>query len=442
MHCGKMLSAPEHLSGTQQSCPHCRQLVPVPKANLSAAIPPVQQGAAMAAGQQNPPAKQGAENEEMWAAGEAAPAAQQSYVPVHCRICDTRMYATVADVGSDVTCPDCGAKTKVKMVATKKGQAPPISVPGDAYELSEPPPAMTMELVGYGTPVTTLHGTQSTEDELRKSAEKYVANRKRRKPPKLWMLRGVFLYPFSLSVIPNILLVATLWPIAYYVVLMIGVLSSSNMVAAAGSVFMILIAAALIGLAATTLATLLLAVVEVSSDGGDSIAGEFDLMFADRILRMLFLISAWIFALVPGEIVNQLAGTPQSWQLLPSTPLNFPALISLFLLLPVTQLSVLESASMVVPLSYNLLRGIRRNLGAWIAFYLVSGLIFPVTLGLLVLINKHLTGFFAAGSISFVVTFAIVIYYRLLGRLAWYSAENTQPLETKRSSGPYEPLYP
>lgn len=367
----------------------------------------------------------------MWAPGEAAPAEQQSYLPVHCRICDTRMYATVADVGSEVTCPDCGAKTKVKMVATKAGVAPPISVPGEAYELSEPPPVLTMELVGYGTPLTTLNGTASNEDELRKTAEKYVANRKRRKPPKLWMLRGVFLYPFSLSVLPVILAVATLSPISFYLVRMIDDLSGQNMGAAAGSVFLILVAAALIGLAATTLATLLLAVVEVSSDGGDNVSGEFDLMFADRVVRMLFMISAWVFALAPGEIVNALAGSPENLQLLPSTPLNYPALISLFLLLPVTQLSVLESASMVVPLSYNLLRGIRRNLGAWAAFYFISCLIYPITLGLMVLAATFLSGFFAAWSISFVVTLAVVIYYRLLGRLAWYSAENTQPLETK-----------
>lgn len=378
----------------------------------------------------------------MWAPGEAAPAEQQSYVPVHCRICDTRMYATVAEVGTKVTCPDCGAKTQVKMVATKAGHAPPITVPGEAYELSEPAPILTMELVGYGRPVTTLHGSQSNEDALLESAQKYVANRKRRKPPKLWMLRGVFLYPFSLSVLPIVLAVATICPIAFYIVRLIDFLSGQSPAAAAGSVFLILVAAVLIGLAASTLATLLLAVAEVSSDGGDSVAGEFDLMLADRILRTLFLASGWIFALAPGEIVNLLAGSPESWRLLELTPLNYPALISLFLLLPITQLSVLETSSMVVPLSYNLLRGIRRNLWAWVMFYLVACLIYPVTLGLVILIAKTLSGFITAWGISFVVTFASVIYYRLLGRLAWYSAENTQPLETKRPSGPYEPLYP
>jgi hypothetical protein len=441
LHCGQILSAPAHLCGTQQSCPQCRQLMPVPnQSQSSAAIPPVQMGV-MDAGLATS-ATNGGETDEMWAPGEAAPAEQQSYVPVHCRICDTRMYAMVAEVGKEVVCPDCGAKTPVKMVATKRGQVPPISVPGEGYELSEPAPGLTLELVGYGQPLSTLHGSREREDALLDSARKYVANRKRRKPPKLWMLRGVFLYPFSLGVLPVLLAVVTIFPMAYYVIWLIDFMSGFDYAAAAGSVFLVLVAGSLIGMGITYLAALLLAIVETSSDGIDSLAGEFDLMFADRVLRALFLLAAWAYALAPGEIANLLAGSPTSWQVIESTPLSYPALISLFVLLPVTQLSVLEASSMVVPLSYNLWRGMRRNLGAWVAFYGVSGLIFTTAIGLVILSTKWLPGFFTAWAISFVAILATALYYRLLGRLAWYSAEHTQMQKTKRPKDPYEPLYP
>jgi len=445
LHCGRILTAPASVWGTQQPCPYCQRFVNVPSDSpISSPIPPVQVPVVTApvspATQPQPAAE-----DELWAPGESAPAEQQQYVPVHCRVCDTRMYATVAQVGSDIECPDCGAKTKVKMVATKKGQAPPISVPGEGYELSEPPLAMTEQLVGYGQPLTTMLGVlDHLDQEATAAREKLIQKRKKRRPPKLWMLQGIFLYPFTLSVLPYVVLVATLCPIAYYLALFIHMVSQIQVVAV-GAVFIVLIETVIVGFAASYLATLLVGVAEVSSDGDDNVANEFDAVIADRVLRMLFVAMGWIYAIAPGAIFNLLAGSPPPWQVIPNTPLSYPLLISWFLLLPLTQLSVLEASSMAVPLSYPILRGMWPNRWAWLAFYGVSAVVVLAAAGCVALSMLTVEMLFPPlrlWLLSFGLILSTVVYYRLMGRLAWYCAEHTRPLETKRSLDPYEPLYP
>jgi DNA-directed RNA polymerase subunit RPC12/RpoP len=59
---------------------------------------------------------------------------QPQYVGVNCLLCGTRMYGTLADVGKELKCPDCGRMTKLPPPEIKKKNIP-AALEGDQYEL-------------------------------------------------------------------------------------------------------------------------------------------------------------------------------------------------------------------------------------------------------------------------------------------------------------------
>ncbi|MEX2169535.1 MAG: hypothetical protein WD851_09495 [Pirellulales bacterium] len=61
---------------------------------------------------------------------------QPQYVGVNCLLCGTRMYGTLADVGKELKCPDCGRRTKLPPPEVKKKQIP-AALDGEQYDLWE-----------------------------------------------------------------------------------------------------------------------------------------------------------------------------------------------------------------------------------------------------------------------------------------------------------------
>lgn len=59
---------------------------------------------------------------------------QPQYVGVNCSLCGTRMYGTLADVGKELKCPDCGRLTKLPPPEIKKKNVP-AALEGEQYEL-------------------------------------------------------------------------------------------------------------------------------------------------------------------------------------------------------------------------------------------------------------------------------------------------------------------
>ncbi len=60
-----------------------------------------------------------------------------THVGVNCRLCGTRIYGTLADVGRTLTCPDCGTHTKLPPPEPPRGPVIPAAMQGDQYELWE-----------------------------------------------------------------------------------------------------------------------------------------------------------------------------------------------------------------------------------------------------------------------------------------------------------------
>lgn len=72
-------------------------------------------------------------------APEAASSAAEETEPIHvgfeCRLCGTRLYANISQVGQQFKCPDCYAKTEVPPPPPPKKKNIPAALEGEQYEL-------------------------------------------------------------------------------------------------------------------------------------------------------------------------------------------------------------------------------------------------------------------------------------------------------------------
>lgn len=131
--CGAGLRTPSSFAGGTHRCPVC---------HCQMAVPAVDQPGRAADAE-----SAGAQPEEPAAGpGEGGPPRRRplrpgvTYIPVVCPRCETRMYAVEEEVGTELTCPDCGTRS---VVARPKVQSdpikprPPIEIDEDEYRLCE-----------------------------------------------------------------------------------------------------------------------------------------------------------------------------------------------------------------------------------------------------------------------------------------------------------------
>jgi DNA-directed RNA polymerase subunit RPC12/RpoP len=78
------------------------------------------------------------------------------FVGVSCRVCQTRLFGRLNQVGQPLKCPDCGAETILKPPAPEKAKVLPAALEGEQYELWD----------ADATPLP---------DELRAAQPKYIA---------------------------------------------------------------------------------------------------------------------------------------------------------------------------------------------------------------------------------------------------------------------------
>ncbi len=97
--------------GRKAKCPDCGARTVVP--------PPPQQRPSQ------PPRALHGQQYGVWGVDDAPSPAemtaqQPKYFPVYCRVCDTLMHARPDQVGKQMKCPDCGAKTDIKAPSPPK----------------------------------------------------------------------------------------------------------------------------------------------------------------------------------------------------------------------------------------------------------------------------------------------------------------------------------
>ncbi len=102
--CGAKYEVPLKMAGKQTTCAKCGQPLLVPRESSGSvdrklAVPPTE------------------------------------YVPVECRVCQTRYYGRPDQVGSELKCPDCGARNLLRPPPKPRPQKQPPALEGEQYEV-------------------------------------------------------------------------------------------------------------------------------------------------------------------------------------------------------------------------------------------------------------------------------------------------------------------
>lgn len=353
-------------------------------------------------------------------AARPAAANHPKYIAVTCQRCETLMYATEQQVGQTVTCPDCGRKETVPAPRTPKAKASPLVSDADTPRLDpdsvpfERPSAYTEEL------------RRKVEEEERSSAYGRALEEARRtgKPmkvdvrgrpimPRQPLLSGIL--PFMISAhVPE-------WWIALSLAFLAGgYLISEALIwgglgglAAISALIFFIFGSIITFLTGSVAACVFKAIVVESSEGSDRVENWGTRYVADWFPEMLFMMTAVFISTFPGAAIARLIGGDLLVQYL------FGA-AGAAVVFPIVYLSQLDFNSPWGVLSGRILASIAKCLGSWILFYIETGLIIAACLGV---------GIWAAKSGVYpvlpfpVYVAALLLYARILGRLAWRVAE-------------------
>ncbi len=335
-------------------------------------------------------------------------AKQPKFYPVWCRVCDTLMHARENQIGKKLTCPDCGAKTVVAEPPKEKPKQSPLVPDGQEYQLDAAllPP----------TRPEPQFAPQTTTDEPREELPPVREERRDRpQPPAFPILQGVAKMLVRAPVTPWFLgLSAFGMTIGGFMMVVV----SANPIAAI-PFFIFAFLASLMGLAA--FCSLCLAVLTESAEGNDRLYSPPGPVFLDWVGDVFYLLIPGVIAVAPAAILVRLFG-----QALPVEQSVLVVLGGWLCAFPFFLLSCLENGSPLEPLSPKIFGSVGKRPGHWLVLVLASAAIFAaagyayvelmrVALERSVMWALLETPLFVAAGL---------LYFRVLGRFAWWLSDS------------------
>jgi DNA-directed RNA polymerase subunit RPC12/RpoP len=388
--------ADESQIGQKMTCPDCGTPTPVVR-------PPKEPP--------RKPPRTAAEVGEYALAGEVShkpgevPAAEQDYVAFNCSLCSTRMLASPNQVGSRMICPDCGTATTVPPMPPKRKKIDVMAGAEDGYTLS-----------GYdeARPQASAPKPVLTRDLPPEPEPRMIPRRKRHKLPDHPFLEGTFSFPFSPSVRGRTILL-TVWTLIFGGAYLIATYAGTRENAAAwftGAMFFglsAILALVWFLIAAATVLT----VLRETAEGLDVIEDWPGAVFLDWMGE-----SAWLFCAVcmsgtPGAALTWLFGMGQTM----NGAILFAA--SIFFMFPIVLMSMIETNSIFGMVSLPVLRTLVAATSGWIGFYVAAAAL-TAAVAAIDAVAYWLNPYFGIIVASIVQAAFWIIYFRLIGRLAWY----------------------
>ena len=326
-------------------------------------------------------------------------------VTLECPTCHELVKATVGSQPSRAPCTFCGA---------------PLSVPdrrtlaGWRAKKVEPPAAIEIgEYAAVPVPQAQTMRRGSVFEWLAEIRQEVVP------PPRWTFFSGVFTLPWRSDAVVR-------WAyltVGFTAILMIGVVlkglasSFSGMSTGIAAAFFLLPIIWISFMTFSYAAACCLCVLESTAGGLDRIEGWPDPNWKEWMAQLMYV--AWIGA-IPLGISYGLAvlGDSQGISIVWTMPIAF------FVLYPISLMSALESNSIWVPLTMSILGSLARWWWCWLLFYLVTG---PMALGIVAVANFSLN---SSNNIVFIglgplLPAALLIYFRLFGRLGWRITTNS-----------------
>jgi len=359
-------------------------------------------------------------------AAESRPA-DKPLIPVVCSLCQTRMHATLEQVGELITCPDCGRPAVVPRPEAPVPKPRPEGTLIGEYGVGKP-----AERVEY-KPRTDVRLVRIEPGDTQALDEADVTGivHLRPTPPRWPFWTGIFSFLWHPGTWPRLAgltagLLVVLLPVIYGVVLMVKtpVAGLGNAAPLVGSMVIMAVGGLLCVVWAVVVSPPLLTVIQDTAEGNDAIESWPEPIFSDWLLDFFYFLNS--------AAVSVLLGVGVAWLLAFVTPLSPLAVpVTAFVLFPIALVSMLEAGSPLRPLSLNVWGSLFSLWWAWAAFYfetavLVGGFVF---LSGLVVRFLGPWGLLPAAVPSAALT---LVYCRLLGRLAWCVAQESREEEEKR----------
>lgn len=398
--CDTRLAAQAKHVGRKAKCPDCGALTAVPPP--SEPTPPRQPRAMH--GQQY-----GLWDVEGAPTGAELAASQPKFYPVWCRVCDTLMHARINQVGKKLTCPDCGAKTVFKEPPPPMAKKSVLVPDGLEYQIDTTnlPPSRPLPQFAVPKPEPT-----KPKAELPPIREE---RRRRPKMPRVPIVQGVlkmlvcspvttwifWLTGVSLCVVGFLMLVVSLNPIA-----------AIPFFFAAGLTTLLQLGA---------LSALCVAVLTESSEGNDRLYNPPGPVFLDWAGDVFYLAVSATLALAPWWLLCRVIE-----QDVPMLGQAAVMLVGWLFTFPLLLLSSLENGSAWEPFSPRIFGSVARRPGHWLLLVIVSGVIVGATVfaySAVVTMALRESLLIALLEMPLLVV-ACLIYFRILGRFAWWLAES------------------
>jgi hypothetical protein len=395
------MQATEDEVGQELLCPDCYTPVVVPPPSDD----PGQKGPAIPHSVDDEYAVRGEKEEEQEERGGGPKEAEKSgkkpsagdevFLPVVCHLCETRMYATPAQVGEFMLCPTCDTPAVVPRPETGPATTESDATPIGEYAASERPEGRT----GVRPERVEPAGPKPSKVSL----------------DRAFFTRNIgFLWDFGTW--PRLVgLMAGLLPGLALVVLAV-VLMWGGLAGQFGSAFFMGSGGLACVMWALAACPHMLTVLQDTAEGNDSIEDWPELgVFADWVADFAFLFNSLC--------VSILIGVAAAYGMGPTGPtVGLLVSISVFALFPIFLLSMLEGNSALRLLSPTVVGSLFTVGWAWAMFYLESAILVAAFVALSALV-LHVVGLWGLLPLGILAVPVLMVYFRLLGRVAWCCGE-------------------
>ena len=404
-----LVASSKHV-GRKAKCPDCGAGTPVPEP--PSPRPP-----------QKPKAMHG-QQYGLWGVDDAPSPAeikakQPKYFPVFCRNCDTMMHAQPKQIGKKIACPDCGAKTDVKEPPKPKPKKSALVPDGQEYQLdAEHVPPKRLEPQFVHAPTVAREAAESREAKSREVGDPIRQEQVARpKIPRLPTFQGVMKMLVRTPVVTWFAWVTLVGLMAGGFLLVTMMLNP----VAAIPFFFGAAAAAILSLSA--IGAFCLAVLTESSEGNDRLYNPPGPVFLDWMGEVFYLVFPAMLAPAPWWLLCM--------ALQKELPPGAPGLLMVagwLFTFPLLLLSSLENGSVLEPFSFRVFGSVTKLPGHWLLFVVESAAIVGGTLA-------AIYGLVATGSPALMLPIvplcvaSALLYFRVLGRFAWWLSESLATTE-------------
>ncbi len=404
--CRTFMQVPEDQVGQEIVCPDCREPMVVPprvERHEAKSVPEVEFG-------------EYALREEEEDSFSDAQGAEPARFPVRCPLCDTLMHAGRDQVGQQMVCRDCETWFVVPRPPAPKRKPDLRAGAGDVYDVGD-----SIEVPEYRPLIPPPRWRPRPGLESAADRDQEAGPVRTRPPPRWTFFSGIFGFPAYRNSWPRWVGLSA----GLLVPLLLGQLAVKLAMAPAGPwigaipwiASMVLCGLALVlGLMWSVVAFVsCLSILRDTAYGCHDVENWPEAVFLDWVGEFFFLIGSLTVSVLPGLGIARalesagIAGWPSVW-------------ISIVLIFPVSLLAMLETNSPLSPFSLPVWRSLLYAWWAWGLFYVETTVLIAAA-GLLVLLAAIYVPFLGMMLAAPLLVATLMIYFRLLGRLAWRCGE-------------------